>query len=338
MNVACTPWLAATSRTTRRKVITLSAMVSASVWRRSISCWLGASSWKLYSTGMPSCSSCADRLLAQVAGASLVVRSKKLPSSSGAAAARVRGGEVEELDVGRDVEREALGRGRRACGGAAPGGVALERCAVEVVDVAEHAGLGGVPAHPRDDLEGVGVGDREHVGLLDPREAVDRGPVEGHAVLEGVLELGRADGEALQVAEHVGEPEADEPDPAFFHGAQHVVAVLVEHAAHSPVWRVGPGGGNAERGPGIDPGPPFRRGPVGDGDLGRSRVTCRHGVGADGVGDEPGDRVRIAVGVRATILGVALAVLLDLPRDADRGATVRHAVGELVPRGGLVRR
>jgi hypothetical protein len=52
MNVACTPCLAATSFTTSRNVITLSAIVSASVWRRSISCWLGASSWKLYSTGM----------------------------------------------------------------------------------------------------------------------------------------------------------------------------------------------------------------------------------------------------------------------------------------------
>ena len=39
---------------------------------------------------------------------------------------------------------------------------------------------------------------------------------------------------------------------------------------------------------------------------------------AHGVEDQAGDRVRIHVGVRATVLGVALAVLVDLPRDADR--------------------
>ena len=33
--------------------MTLSAMVSASLYRRSISCWLGATSWCTYSTGMP---------------------------------------------------------------------------------------------------------------------------------------------------------------------------------------------------------------------------------------------------------------------------------------------
>ena len=68
MNVACTPSRAATSRTARRNVIMLSAIVSASVWRRSISCWPGASSWKLYSTGIPIVLQRADRPLAQFAG------------------------------------------------------------------------------------------------------------------------------------------------------------------------------------------------------------------------------------------------------------------------------
>ena len=83
MNVACSPCAAATSRTTKRNVITLSAIVSASVWRRSISCWPGASSWKLYSTGMPIASSVRIVCLRSDPVMSLVVRSKKLPSSSG---------------------------------------------------------------------------------------------------------------------------------------------------------------------------------------------------------------------------------------------------------------
>ena len=82
---------------------------------------------------------------------------------------------------------------------------------------------------PRQHLEGVGVGHGEHVALLDAAEAVDRRAVERHPVLERVLQLGRADGEALQAAEHVGEPQADQPHAAFLHGVQHVVALLLEH-------------------------------------------------------------------------------------------------------------
>ncbi len=51
------PLRAAISFTTTRTSITVSAIVMASVYRRSISCWLGASSCWLYSTGMPISSS-----------------------------------------------------------------------------------------------------------------------------------------------------------------------------------------------------------------------------------------------------------------------------------------
>ena len=83
MNVACTPLAAATSFTTRRNVITLSAIVSASVWRRSISCWLGASSWNEYSTGMLIVSSVRIVCLRSDPATSVVVRSKNPPSSRG---------------------------------------------------------------------------------------------------------------------------------------------------------------------------------------------------------------------------------------------------------------
>jgi hypothetical protein len=42
-------------------------------------------------------------------------------------------------------------------------GVALERLARQVLDVAEHPGDRGVVAPPRQDLEGVGIGHGEHV-------------------------------------------------------------------------------------------------------------------------------------------------------------------------------
>ena len=74
-----------------------------------------------------------------------------------------------------------------------------------------------------------GVGPGEHVALLHAAEAVDRRAVELHALVEGVLELGRRDGEGLELAEHVGEPEPDEPDPAFLDGAQHVVLLAFHH-------------------------------------------------------------------------------------------------------------
>ena len=57
MNDAYTPWLSATSFITRRNVMMLSAVESASAYRRSISCWPGAPSWWLNSTEMPIASS-----------------------------------------------------------------------------------------------------------------------------------------------------------------------------------------------------------------------------------------------------------------------------------------
>ncbi|MET3963440.1 hypothetical protein ABIE44_003374 [Marmoricola sp. OAE513] len=57
MKDAQTPWPSATSRTTVRKVMMLSAVESASAYRRSISCWPGPPSWWLNSTEMPIASS-----------------------------------------------------------------------------------------------------------------------------------------------------------------------------------------------------------------------------------------------------------------------------------------
>ena len=146
-------------------------------------------------------------------------------------------GEVEELHLGRGVEAEAPLAGPVEVAAQHLAGVALERRAVDVGDVAEHPGRGAVGVGPREQLEAVRVGPGEHVALLHPAEAVDGRAVEAHALVEGALELGRGDGEGLELAEHVGEPEPDEPDPSLLDRAQDVV-VLAFH-----------GGANDGRGP-----------------------------------------------------------------------------------------
>ena len=105
MNVAYRPSLAAASRTTSRNVMTLSAIVRASVWRRSISCWLGASSWNEYSTGMPMASSVWMVRLRSVAGhvggGQVEVAAA---CRAGLGPAVVARSEVEELHLRGDVE------------------------------------------------------------------------------------------------------------------------------------------------------------------------------------------------------------------------------------------
>src|SRR5206468_9407338 len=76
--------------------------------------------------------------------------------------------------------------------------IALERLAVEAVDVTEHPRDGRVLAAPRHDLERARVGSGEHVGFLGARVPLDRGAVEGHALFERAFELRPPDGEALE--------------------------------------------------------------------------------------------------------------------------------------------
>ena len=115
MKVAQTPWLSATSRITVRKVMMLSAVVRASAYRRSISCWPGPPSWWLNSTEMPIDSSIV-----------IASRRKSAPATGGvvevaAAVDRDRcvpgvGSSLEqvELDLGVGIERQALIGGARS--------------------------------------------------------------------------------------------------------------------------------------------------------------------------------------------------------------------------------
>ena len=141
---------------------------------------------------------------------SAVLRSKYDAVSSGSSGRLGIGvGEVEELHLGRDVEGEALLAGPVEVALEHLAGVALERRAVEVGDVAEHAGRRRLVDAPRQQLEAVGVGEGEHVALLHPAEAVDGRAVELHPLGEGGFELGGGGLDRLQLAEHVGEPQAE---------------------------------------------------------------------------------------------------------------------------------
>ena len=120
--------------------------------------------------------------------------------------------EVEELELGPDVHGVAHGLG---LGDDLPqhvARIAVERVAVGLLDVAEHAGGAAGAGAPGQQREGAGIGLGHHVGFLDAGEAVDRGAVKAHALVERAFELGRGHREALEGAKHVGEPEPDELD------------------------------------------------------------------------------------------------------------------------------
>ena len=223
MNVACTPWARATSRTTCRSVITLSAIdervgvaqVDLLLARRD----LVVAELHRDAHGLQR----EDRLAAEVVRH--VVRGQV---EVAAGVGRLRRGAVvgqvteqEELDLGVGVEGEAHvgGLGQRPAQHVPR--VGPRRRAVGQRDVAEHPGGVAVLALGRGHhLEGARVGLGEHVGLVDPGEALDRRAVEADALGEGRLDLGRGDGDGLEVARDVGEPQPHETDVALFEGAQ----------------------------------------------------------------------------------------------------------------------
>ena len=142
---------------------------------------------------------------------------------------------------GRDVERVARGRGRpaawrRSTWRGSPWNGVPSRLWMSQNTRASVAF--GSPHGSTSNVFGSGIG--EHVALLDAAEPVDRRAVERHPVLERVLELGRADREALEVAEHVGEPQADEADAALFDAcAARSRVVGRARRSLSAVWSVG---------------------------------------------------------------------------------------------------
>ncbi len=139
--------------------------------------------------------------------------------------------EQEELDLGVRVEGEAELRGPGQVALEHPARVRVRRRPVGQQDVAEHPGDSGVLPAPRQQLERGRVRAQDHVRLVDPGEAFDRGTVEADPVGERALQLGGGDRHRLQRAEHVGEPEPDEPDVPLLQRAQHELFLPV-HGYH----------------------------------------------------------------------------------------------------------
>ena len=168
----------------------------------------------------------------------------------------------------------------------------------------------------RVDHRGVGIRHEEHVGFLDLLEAADRRAVEAEPFLEDVLgELVRGNREVLHEAGKVAEAHVDDLDALVLELLDDVTRSC--HLRYLPFVPSIEGGGRTACTLVAHPPTP---------------VNCVASSSAEQTVSmiEPGDDVRVHVGVRATVLDVALLVLLDLPRDADRGAAVGHAVAELV--------
>ena len=163
----------------------------------------------------------ADAVRDVVEVAALVDRHRRLPgrrAGRGTGRTRSRGG-CRRRSPGR---RPSASVRLRTWRGSAYDGVPSGQ-----QDVAEHPGGARRLGAPRQDLEGPRVGLGEHVRLGDPGEALDGRPVEADPLVEGALELGRRDGDRLEEAEHVGEPQPHEADVALLEGAEHELLLLV---------------------------------------------------------------------------------------------------------------
>jgi hypothetical protein len=141
-------------------------------------------------------------------------------------------GEIEELELRCSEEGVAHLRGALEVALENRPRIAFERLAIGHRDVADHPGdlLLGPPG---EHSEGGGVGPRQHVGLLDAGVPVDRGTVEGHPLLEGNLQLGRADRNRLEESKDVGEPEADEADAPLLDRSHHVIGLFAHLVTES---------------------------------------------------------------------------------------------------------
>ena len=104
-------------------------------------------------------------------------------------------------------------------------------------DVAEDAGHGVAPGTPGQQREGGRVGKGPHVAFRVGAVALDGRAVEPDAQFQGILQVIHRDGEPLEVAQDVGEPQADELDVEVAGAAEHVLAlggVVVSEHERSP--------------------------------------------------------------------------------------------------------
>src|SRR6185437_13324242 len=137
--------------------------------------------------------------------------------------------EVEVFKLRAYVERVAEVRGALDLLTQDEAGVAGERGAIRVVNVAEHARDAGFLRAPGDELERRRVGPGEHVGFIDSSEALDAGAIKAHPLGEGLFKLFDGDRKRLERSDDVGEPEADELNVVFAAGGDDVAGGIGGH-------------------------------------------------------------------------------------------------------------
>ena len=134
---------------------------------------------------------------------------------------------VEVLDLGTHVEDVALAIRALEDALEASARVAGERLARRRADVAEHTRHAALRGAPRQKLERLGIGEGEHVRLLEASKAVNRRAIEANALFERLFKLLRRDRKRLQRAQHVCEPQAHKANVTLLNGAQNEINVLL---------------------------------------------------------------------------------------------------------------
>ena len=149
--------------------------------------------------------------------------------------------EVEVLELGADVEVEAHRLGALELAAEHPARVALEGLVVAVDHVAEDERGALAARGPGQHREGVPVGHRDDVALLDLGVAADGRAVEGSAALDHVGELPVGDLDHLEVPQDVREPQLNVLHVLVFDELLDGGLALIchSHPFRPSVWRRG---------------------------------------------------------------------------------------------------
>ena len=152
----------------------------------------------------------------------------------GGRAPRIVGLEEEKLALGADVEGIAqLGRARqRALERAA--GIADERRAVGVIDVADQSRDATMLRPPRQNRVGIQIGVQILIGFMNADEALDGAAVDHDLVIHRLFNLRSGDGHVLQLSEDVRKLHTDELHVLIFYHAQDVFLAVLSHETALP--------------------------------------------------------------------------------------------------------
>ena len=116
----------------------------------------------------------------------------------------------EKFQLGSHVELEPHVFGVRQLPLKNVARIAIKRCAVGVVNVADHAGTAAFRRTPRQNLVGAGIQVQLHVAFLNAREPFHRRAVEPHALLQRARHAVHGQIHTLHRAQQIGELQRQE--------------------------------------------------------------------------------------------------------------------------------